>query len=155
LESFAFAKEKQSQELAVKAGERISPCSGPFSPLLPGEIGGPSPTSTRAGSSITLSTTKAPMKWTVEGRVANPWHGSVQAVSTDAGGAIRPGADPVPMSIEDFKEKLLAAVANTPDLHLHIRADEGASNKAVMKVTAVAREAKVVAVSVHQPPEKK
>ncbi len=84
---------------------------------------------------------------------ANPAQVPILTVSIDANGALRLGANPMPVSIERFKEELVAAVAKTPNLLLHISADKNAPIKMVIKVMDAAKEAKVNRVSVHESPE--
>jgi biopolymer transport protein ExbD len=62
-------------------------------------------------------------------------------VSIDPKGNLRFGPDVTPVTIERFKEALLAAVAKTPDLKLAISADKDSPVGQLVKVMDVAREA--------------
>jgi biopolymer transport protein ExbD len=64
-------------------------------------------------------------------------------VSIDPKGNLRLGADATPVTIERLKEKLLAAVAKTPDLKLAISADKNAPIGQVIKVMDASKEAKL------------
>ena len=62
-------------------------------------------------------------------------------ISILANGDLRLGADATPVTLEHFKEKLLAAVARKPDLQLAISADKAAPIGQVIKVMDVSKEA--------------
>jgi biopolymer transport protein ExbD len=62
-------------------------------------------------------------------------------ISIDPKGNLRFGADSRPVTIERFKEELLAAVAKKPDLQLAISADKAAPIGQVIKVMDVSKEA--------------
>jgi biopolymer transport protein ExbD len=64
-------------------------------------------------------------------------------VSIDPKGNLRLGADATPVTIERLKEKLLAAVAKTPDVRLAISADKNAPIGEVIKVMDASKEAKL------------
>jgi biopolymer transport protein ExbD len=64
-------------------------------------------------------------------------------VSIDPQGHLLFGADPRPVTIERFKEELLAEVAKKPDLQLAISADKSAPIGQVIKVMDVSKEAKL------------
>jgi biopolymer transport protein ExbD len=64
-------------------------------------------------------------------------------VSIDPKGNLRLGADGTPVTIERLKEKLLAALAKTPDLQLAISADKTAPIGQVIKVMDAAKETKL------------
>ncbi len=64
-------------------------------------------------------------------------------VSIDPNGNLRVGADATPVTIERLKEKILAAVAQKPDLQLAISADKNAPVGQVIKVMDVSKEAKL------------
>jgi biopolymer transport protein ExbD len=67
-------------------------------------------------------------------------------VSIDPKGNLHLGADATPVTIERFKEKLLAAAAKTPDLELAISADTLAPFGQIVKVMDAAKEAKIKTV---------
>jgi hypothetical protein len=69
-------------------------------------------------------------------------------VRIDSQGNLRLGDDARPVSPEDFKAALLAAVAKTPDLGLVINTDKNAPPEQVIKVTDAAKEAKLKSVMV-------
>ena len=62
-------------------------------------------------------------------------------VSIDPKGILHLGPDAKPVTIERFKEELLAAMARKPDLQLAINTDEKAPVGQVIKVMDVAKEA--------------
>jgi biopolymer transport protein ExbD len=62
-------------------------------------------------------------------------------ITIDPKGDLRFGADAKPVTIERFKEELLAALAKKPDLHLAISADTAAPVGQVIKVMDVSKEA--------------
>ena len=62
-------------------------------------------------------------------------------ISIDPKGNLRFGADSKPVTIERFKEELLAAIAKKPDLQLAISADKAAPIGQVIKVMDVSKEA--------------
>ena len=62
-------------------------------------------------------------------------------ISIDPKGNLRFGADARPVTIERFKEELLAEVARKPDLQLAISADKSAPIGQVIKVMDVSKEA--------------
>ncbi len=62
-------------------------------------------------------------------------------VSIDPKGNLRFGSDALPVTLERFKELLLAAVAKKPDLQLAISADKAAPIGQVIKVMDVSKEA--------------
>ena len=62
-------------------------------------------------------------------------------ISIDPKGNLRFGADSKPVTIERFKEELLAAIARKPDLQLAISADKAAPIGQVIKVMDVSKEA--------------
>ncbi len=62
-------------------------------------------------------------------------------LSIDREGKLRLGADLKPVTIERFKEELLAALPRTPDLKLAISADKMAPFGEIVKVMDVAKEA--------------
>ena len=62
-------------------------------------------------------------------------------LSIDPKGNLRFGADSKPVTIERFKEELLAAIARKPDLQLAISADKSAPIGPMVKVMDVCREA--------------
>jgi len=64
-------------------------------------------------------------------------------VTVDAQGNLRLGPDAKPMTVDRFKEELVAAVAKNPDLRLAISADKTAPWGQVVKVMDAANEAKV------------
>ena len=64
-------------------------------------------------------------------------------VSIDPKGNLRLGTDATPVTLERLKEKLLAAVAKTPDLKLAISADKAAPIGQVIKVMDAAKETKL------------
>jgi biopolymer transport protein ExbD len=61
-------------------------------------------------------------------------------ISIDPKGNLRFGADSKPVTIERFKEELLAALAKKPDLQLAISADKAAPIGQVIKVMDVSKE---------------
>jgi biopolymer transport protein ExbD len=61
-------------------------------------------------------------------------------ISIDAQGKLRFGADSRPVTIERFKEELLAALAKKPDLQLAISADKAGPIGQLTKVMDVAKE---------------
>ena len=61
-------------------------------------------------------------------------------ISIDPKGTLRFGADSKPVTIERFKEELLAALARKPDLQLAISADKAAPIGEVIKVMDVSKE---------------
>ena len=61
-------------------------------------------------------------------------------ISIDPKGNLRFGADSKPVTIERFKEELLAALVKKPDLQLAISADKDAPIGQVIKVMDVAKE---------------
>ena len=67
---------------------------------------------------------------------APPW-----IVNIDPKGLLYLGADAKPLTIERFKEELLAAVVKKPDLQLAISADTAAPVGLVVKVMDVSKEA--------------
>jgi biopolymer transport protein ExbD len=68
-------------------------------------------------------------------------------VSIDAAGIFRLGADATPVTDDTLKEKLLAAVAKTPELKLAISADKSAPFGKIIKVMDDAKEAKIKSVN--------
>lgn len=64
-------------------------------------------------------------------------------ISIDAKGALRFGADALPVTLERLKEKLAEAVAKNPDARLAISADKEAPWGQVVKVMDAAKSAKV------------
>ena len=62
-------------------------------------------------------------------------------ISIDPKGNLRFGADSKPVTIERFKEELLAAIAKKPDLQIAISADTSAPVGQVIKVMDVSKEA--------------
>ena len=66
-------------------------------------------------------------------------------LSIDPKGNLRFGADSKPVTIERFKEELLAAIARKPDLQLAISADKAAPIGQVIKVMDVSKEANLKA----------
>jgi biopolymer transport protein ExbD len=68
-------------------------------------------------------------------------------ISIDAQGTFRLGADALPVTAESMKEKLLAAVASTPDLHLAISADTKAPFGQIVRVMDAAKEAKIKSIN--------
>ncbi len=62
-------------------------------------------------------------------------------ISILTNGDLRLGADATPVTLERFKERLLAAVAKKPDLQLAISADRAAPIGQVIKVMDVSKEA--------------
>ena len=68
-------------------------------------------------------------------------------VSIDPKGVLRFGADSKPVTIERFKEELLAALARKPDLQLAISADKMAPFGQIVKVMDAAKEAKIKSVN--------
>jgi biopolymer transport protein ExbD len=69
-------------------------------------------------------------------------------VSIDSRGNLHLGTDTKPVSLEDLKAALLAAVAKTPDLGLVINADKNAPPEQVIKVMDAGKEAKLKSVMV-------
>jgi biopolymer transport protein ExbD len=68
-------------------------------------------------------------------------------ISIDPKGNLRFGADARPITVERFKEELLAAVARTPELKLAISADTAAPFGMIIKVMDAAKEAKIKMVN--------
>ena len=68
-------------------------------------------------------------------------------VSIDPKGNLRLGADAKPVTVERFKEELLAAIARAPDLKLAISADKMAPFGQIVKVMDVAKETKIKSVN--------
>jgi len=68
-------------------------------------------------------------------------------VSIDPKGNLRLGADAKPVTVKQFKEELLAAIARMPDLKLAISADKMAPFGQIVKVMDVAKEAKIKSVN--------
>lgn len=68
-------------------------------------------------------------------------------VSIDPQGKLRLGADARPVTIERFKQELLAAIPRTPDLKLAISADKMAPFGQIVKVMDVAKEANIKSVN--------
>jgi biopolymer transport protein ExbD len=68
-------------------------------------------------------------------------------VSIDPKGNLRFGADARPITVEHFKEELLASVAKTPGLKLAISADTAAPFGMIIKVMDAAKEAKITMVN--------
>jgi biopolymer transport protein ExbD len=64
-------------------------------------------------------------------------------VTIDAGGSLHLGVDALPVTPDGLKDKLLAAVASTPDLRLAISADKNAPFGQIVKVMDAAKEAKI------------
>ncbi len=64
-------------------------------------------------------------------------------VSIDPKGILRFGGDETPVTVERLKEKLVAAVAQKPDLKLAISADKNAPIGQVIKVMDAAKETKL------------
>jgi biopolymer transport protein ExbD len=64
-------------------------------------------------------------------------------VSVDPQGNLRLGPEAKPMTVDRFKEELMAAVAKNPDLRLAISADKAAPWGQVVRVMDAASEAKV------------
>jgi biopolymer transport protein ExbD len=70
-------------------------------------------------------------------------------VSIDFQGHLRYDPDNTPVTVERFKEKLLADIAKTPDLRLAIAADKMAPFGQIVKVMDVAKEAKIKSVNAY------
>ena len=70
-------------------------------------------------------------------------------VSIDPKGILRLGADARPVTLERFKEELLAAIPRTPDLRLAISADKMAPFGQIVKVMDVAKEARLKMVNAY------
>ncbi len=68
-------------------------------------------------------------------------------ISIDREGKLRLGADLKPVTIERFKEELLAAIPRTPDLKLAISADKMAPFGEIVRVMDVAKEAGLKSVN--------
>lgn len=68
-------------------------------------------------------------------------------ISIDAQGVLRMGADALPVTADSLKEKLLAAVATTPELRLAISADTKAPFGQIVKVMDAAKEAKIKSIN--------
>jgi biopolymer transport protein ExbD len=68
-------------------------------------------------------------------------------VSIDASGGLRLGVDATPVTADSLKEKLLAAVAKTPELKLAISADKNSPFGQIIKVMDAAKEAKIKSVN--------
>lgn len=68
-------------------------------------------------------------------------------VSIDPQGNLRFGPEAKPVTVERFKEELLAAITRTPDLKLAISADKSAPFGQIIKVMDAAKEAKIKTVS--------
>ena len=64
-------------------------------------------------------------------------------ISIDPKGILRLGAEALPVTLEELTEKLSAAVAKQPDLHLAISADKSAPWGQVVKVMDAAKTAKI------------
>jgi biopolymer transport protein ExbD len=64
-------------------------------------------------------------------------------VSIDSQGKLRLGADATPVTLERFKEKLVADLAKKPDLKLAISADKAAPIGQVIKVMDISKEVKL------------
>jgi biopolymer transport protein ExbD len=64
-------------------------------------------------------------------------------VSIDPAGGLRLGVDATPVTVDSLKEKLLAAVAKTPELKLAISADKSSPFGQIVKVMDAAKEAKI------------
>jgi biopolymer transport protein ExbD len=64
-------------------------------------------------------------------------------VSIDSQGAIRLGADARPVTPEQLKTELVAAVAKKPDLKMAISADQNAPFGRIVKVMDAAKEANI------------
>jgi biopolymer transport protein ExbD len=68
-------------------------------------------------------------------------------VSIDPQGKLRLGADARPVTMERFRQELLAALPKNPDLKLAISADKMAPFGEIVKVMDVAKEAKIKSVN--------
>lgn len=68
-------------------------------------------------------------------------------VTIEATGTLRLGADALPVTADALKDKLVAAVAATPDLKMAISADTKAPFGQVVKVMDAAKEAKIKYIS--------
>jgi len=68
-------------------------------------------------------------------------------LSIDDTGKLRLGVDATPVSVDDLKEKLLAAAAKTPELKLAISADKSSPFGQIVKVMDAAKEAKIKNIS--------
>jgi biopolymer transport protein ExbD len=68
-------------------------------------------------------------------------------ISIDPKGILRFGADSKPVTIERFKEELMAALAKKPDLQLAISADTAAPFGVIVKVMDAAKAAGIKVVN--------
>jgi biopolymer transport protein ExbD len=68
-------------------------------------------------------------------------------VSIDSQGNLRLGPEAKPLTVDRFKEELVAAVAKTPNLRLAISADKAAPFGQIIKVMDAAKEAKIKMVN--------
>ena len=68
-------------------------------------------------------------------------------ISIDPKGNLRFGADARPITVERFKEELLAAIAKTPDRKLAISADTSAPFGMIIKVMDASKEAGIKMVN--------
>ena len=64
-------------------------------------------------------------------------------ISIDSAGLLRLGVDATPVTVDSLKEKLIAAVAKTPELKLAISADKSAPFGQIVKVMDAAKAAGV------------
>jgi biopolymer transport protein ExbD len=68
-------------------------------------------------------------------------------VSIDAAGKLHLGVESTPVTVDTLKDKLLAAVAEKPELKLAISADKSAPFGVIIKVMDAAKEAKIKSVN--------
>lgn len=64
-------------------------------------------------------------------------------ISIDPQGILRLGAEALPVTVQELTEKLAAAVAKNPELHLAISADKSAPWGQVVKVMDAAKTARI------------
>ncbi|HLH52153.1 MAG TPA: biopolymer transporter ExbD, partial [Verrucomicrobiae bacterium] len=62
-------------------------------------------------------------------------------ISIDSGGLLRLGVDATPVTVDSLREKLIEAVAKTPELKLAISADKSAPFGQIVKVMDAAKAA--------------
>lgn len=68
-------------------------------------------------------------------------------ISIDASGLLRLGIDATPVTVDTLREKLMAAVAKTPQLKLAISADKKAPFGQIVKVMDAAKAAKIKSIN--------
>ena len=68
-------------------------------------------------------------------------------ISIDSTGILRLGVDATPVTVDSLKEKLIEAVAKTPELKLAISADKSAPFGQIVKVMDAAKAAKVKSIN--------